>query len=163
DRAAHRDRRLPQRGASQRRPARVSRARRPRAGVAARGGGGDLRRLGGSPGSLRAAGGGAGDRPPAALRRPHAYPHRRAAEAARGHRQVALIPGPQAPGGGARTPPGVNRRAVLYRTRGKENHSMAMSEDERIAYLAGEGAESLTARERAELDELRALLSAPST
>jgi hypothetical protein len=40
---------------------------------------------------------------------------------------------------------------------------MTTSDDNRIAYLAGEGADSLTAQERAELDELRELLSAPAT
>jgi hypothetical protein len=35
------------------------------------------------------------------------------------------------------------------------------SDDERVAYLAGDGAESLPASERAALDELRALLSSP--
>jgi hypothetical protein len=35
---------------------------------------------------------------------------------------------------------------------------MTTSEDDRIAYLAGDAVESLTARERAELDEVRALL-----
>ncbi len=38
---------------------------------------------------------------------------------------------------------------------------MTDSDDERIAYLAGDGAESLPASERASLDELRALLSSP--
>jgi Anti-sigma-K factor rskA. len=40
---------------------------------------------------------------------------------------------------------------------------MASSEDDRIAYLAGEPDASLTARERAQLDELNALLKAPAT
>ena len=40
---------------------------------------------------------------------------------------------------------------------------MATSDDDRIAYLAGEPGESLTAQERAELDELDALLKAPAT
>jgi hypothetical protein len=40
---------------------------------------------------------------------------------------------------------------------------MATDEDDRIAYLAGEDAQALTARERAELDELRGLLRAPAT
>jgi Anti-sigma-K factor rskA, C-terminal len=40
---------------------------------------------------------------------------------------------------------------------------MARSDDDRIAYLAGEAADSLSAEERAELDELRGLLSAPAT
>jgi hypothetical protein len=39
---------------------------------------------------------------------------------------------------------------------------MTMSEDDRIAYLAGDAVESLTARERAELDEVRALLEHPA-
>jgi Anti-sigma-K factor rskA, C-terminal len=39
---------------------------------------------------------------------------------------------------------------------------MTMSEDDRIAYLAGDAVESLTARERAELDEVRALLEDPA-
>jgi hypothetical protein len=39
---------------------------------------------------------------------------------------------------------------------------MTTSEDDRIAYLAGDAVESLTARERAELDEVRALLDAPA-
>jgi hypothetical protein len=39
---------------------------------------------------------------------------------------------------------------------------MTPSEDDRIAYLAGDAVESLTARERAELDEVRALLDAPA-
>jgi hypothetical protein len=37
------------------------------------------------------------------------------------------------------------------------------SDDDRIAYLAGEGAESLPAQAQADLDELRALLAAPAT
>jgi hypothetical protein len=37
------------------------------------------------------------------------------------------------------------------------------SDDERIAYLAGEPVESLSANDRAEFDELRALLRSPST
>jgi hypothetical protein len=37
------------------------------------------------------------------------------------------------------------------------------SDDDRIAYLTGEGVDSLDARERAELDELRALLAQPAT
>jgi hypothetical protein len=40
---------------------------------------------------------------------------------------------------------------------------MNTGDDNRIAYLAGEDADSLTAQERAELDELRELLSAPAT
>jgi Anti-sigma-K factor rskA, C-terminal len=40
---------------------------------------------------------------------------------------------------------------------------MTTSDDDRIAYLAGEGAGSLTAQERSELDELRGLLGAPAT
>ena len=40
---------------------------------------------------------------------------------------------------------------------------MTTSDDDRIAYLAGEPAGSLTAQERSELDELRELLSAPAT
>lgn len=40
---------------------------------------------------------------------------------------------------------------------------MTTSDDNRIAYLAGEDAGSLTASERAELDELRELLGAPAT
>jgi hypothetical protein len=40
---------------------------------------------------------------------------------------------------------------------------MTTSDDDRIAYLAGEDADSLTANERAELDELHALLKAPAT
>jgi hypothetical protein len=40
---------------------------------------------------------------------------------------------------------------------------MTASDDDRIAYLAGEAADSLTAQERSELDELRGLLSAPAT
>jgi hypothetical protein len=39
---------------------------------------------------------------------------------------------------------------------------MTTSEDDRIAYLAGDAVESLTARERAELDEVRALLDGPA-
>lgn len=39
---------------------------------------------------------------------------------------------------------------------------MSASDNERIAYLSGEPVESLTPRERAELDELRALLEAPA-
>jgi hypothetical protein len=39
---------------------------------------------------------------------------------------------------------------------------MTTSEDDRIAYLAGDAVESLTARERAELDEVRALLEDPA-
>jgi hypothetical protein len=40
---------------------------------------------------------------------------------------------------------------------------MSASDDDRIAYLAGEEVESLPAQERAELDELRALLRSPAT
>jgi Anti-sigma-K factor rskA len=40
---------------------------------------------------------------------------------------------------------------------------MATSDDDRISYLAGEPGESLTAQERAELDELDTLLKAPAT
>ncbi len=40
---------------------------------------------------------------------------------------------------------------------------MSTSDDDRIAYLSGEAVDSLTARERAELDELRALLGTPAT
>jgi Anti-sigma-K factor rskA, C-terminal len=40
---------------------------------------------------------------------------------------------------------------------------MATSDDDRIAYLAGEDVDSLTADEHAELDELRGLLRAPAT
>jgi Anti-sigma-K factor rskA, C-terminal len=40
---------------------------------------------------------------------------------------------------------------------------VSASDNERIAYLSGEPVESLTPRERAELDELRALLDAPAT
>lgn len=40
---------------------------------------------------------------------------------------------------------------------------MTISDNDRIAYLAGERVESLGDRERAELDELRALLQAPAT
>jgi len=40
---------------------------------------------------------------------------------------------------------------------------MTTSDDDRTAYLAGEAADSLTAHERSELDELRGLLSAPAT
>ena len=39
---------------------------------------------------------------------------------------------------------------------------MTTSEDDRIAYLAGDAVEGLTARERAELDEVRALLEHPA-
>ena len=39
---------------------------------------------------------------------------------------------------------------------------MTTSEDDRIAYLAGDAVESLTERERAELDEVRALLEHPA-
>jgi hypothetical protein len=39
---------------------------------------------------------------------------------------------------------------------------MNASDDDRIAYLAGEAADSLTAQERSELDELRGLLRAPA-
>jgi hypothetical protein len=39
---------------------------------------------------------------------------------------------------------------------------MAADDDDRIAYLAGEDPDSLAADERAELDELRALLQAPA-
>ena len=39
---------------------------------------------------------------------------------------------------------------------------MSASDNERIAYLSGEPVESLTPQERAELDELRALLEAPA-
>jgi hypothetical protein len=39
---------------------------------------------------------------------------------------------------------------------------VSASDNERIAYLSGEPVESLTPRERAELDELRALLDAPA-
>jgi hypothetical protein len=37
------------------------------------------------------------------------------------------------------------------------------SDDERIAYLSGEGVTSLSSEERAELDQLRSLLEAPAT
>ncbi len=40
---------------------------------------------------------------------------------------------------------------------------MARREDDRIAYLAGEDAHSLSAAERAELDEVRSLLESPAT
>jgi hypothetical protein len=40
---------------------------------------------------------------------------------------------------------------------------MTTSDDDRIAYLAGEPAGPLTAQERSELDELRGLLGAPAT
>ncbi len=40
---------------------------------------------------------------------------------------------------------------------------MAKDDHDRIAYLAGENAQALPARERAELDELRGLLRAPAT
>lgn len=40
---------------------------------------------------------------------------------------------------------------------------MSAKDYERIAYLAGEPVESLSAEERAELDELRDLLRSPST
>jgi hypothetical protein len=40
---------------------------------------------------------------------------------------------------------------------------VTISDNDRIAYLAGERVESLRDRERAELDELRALLQAPAT
>ena len=40
---------------------------------------------------------------------------------------------------------------------------MTTSDDDRIAYLAGGAAGSLSAQERSELDELRGLLSAPAT
>jgi|SRR5271166_2217119 len=40
---------------------------------------------------------------------------------------------------------------------------MATSDDDRIAYLAGEPGRSLTPQERAELDERDALLEAPAT
>ena len=40
---------------------------------------------------------------------------------------------------------------------------MSSSDDDRIGYLAGDAVESLSARERAELDELRDLLRAPAT
>jgi hypothetical protein len=40
---------------------------------------------------------------------------------------------------------------------------MTPDDDDRIAYLAGEAVESLTPRERKELDELRELLRAPDT
>jgi hypothetical protein len=39
---------------------------------------------------------------------------------------------------------------------------MTTSDDDRIAYLAGDAVEALTARERAELDEVRALLEDPA-
>ena len=39
---------------------------------------------------------------------------------------------------------------------------MSASDNERIAYLSGEPVESLTAQERADLDEVRALLEAPA-
>src|SRR6266566_1318682 len=39
---------------------------------------------------------------------------------------------------------------------------MTTSEDDRIAYLAGDAVQSLTARERAALDEVRALLEDPA-
>jgi hypothetical protein len=40
---------------------------------------------------------------------------------------------------------------------------MTRGDDDRIAYLTGEDADSLTAQERAELDDLRDLLRAPAT
>jgi Anti-sigma-K factor rskA len=40
---------------------------------------------------------------------------------------------------------------------------VSTSDDDRIAYLSGEPVDSLTAQERAELDELRGLLEAPAT
>ena len=40
---------------------------------------------------------------------------------------------------------------------------MSVSDDDRIAYLAGEPVPSLSAHERAELDEVRDLLSTPAT
>ena len=40
---------------------------------------------------------------------------------------------------------------------------MSARDDDRISYLAGDAAESLTTQERAELDELRELLRAPAT
>ena len=79
----------------------------PALGVATGIGRGDMRRLGGSAGRHGAAGGGAGDLPPAALRRPHAHTDRGAAEVAGGDREVALVPGPQTSGGATRTPAGV--------------------------------------------------------
>jgi hypothetical protein len=40
---------------------------------------------------------------------------------------------------------------------------VTISDNDRIAYLTGERVESLSDRERGELDELRALLQAPAT
>jgi Anti-sigma-K factor rskA len=40
---------------------------------------------------------------------------------------------------------------------------MSAGDDDRISYLAGDAAESLSAHERAQLDELREMLRAPST
>ena len=40
---------------------------------------------------------------------------------------------------------------------------MSASDDDRLAYLAGDAVESLSAQERAELDELREMLRAPAT
>jgi hypothetical protein len=45
----------------------------------------------------------------------------------------------------------------------REEHRMATSDEDRIAYLAGEPGGSLSAQERAELDELDALLKSPAT
>jgi hypothetical protein len=39
---------------------------------------------------------------------------------------------------------------------------MSSTDDDRIAYLAGDDAKSLSAAERAELDETRALLRSPA-
>lgn len=53
--------------------------------------------------------------------------------------------------------------ALLHRRRVKEDKSVSASDDDRIAYLAGEAVEPLADAERAQLDELRALLKAPAT
>jgi hypothetical protein len=57
----------------------------------------------------------------------------------------------------------MNRIVFGYRNSEGEDHPMATSDDDRIAYLAGEPGRALSAAERAELDELDALLKSPAT
>jgi hypothetical protein len=52
------------------------------------------------------------------------------------------------------------RSSTVCRLRGAE---VSTSDEDRIAYLSGEAADSLTPQERAELDRLRALLEASAT
>src|SRR4029077_21137888 len=76
-------------------------------------------------------------------------------------REVTIIPCPQAAGGAARAGAGMNRLRLVYRRHSRRTQ-MATHEDDRAAYLAGEDPQSLTADQRAELDELRSLLGSPA-